>query len=451
MPHSRTNARRMTAALTLSLAVALFGTPARAQSESEAKPDAPSDAALDALASQLRGKSGPSLSSVQVSGFGDFTWSRFIFTKKSAIQPTFGKQSSFYVGNLNLYVDAQLSERARSFFEVRFTYLPNGAASRDASTSTMPRVDNSAQDYSDLYRKTALGSIIIERAWVEYRLHELFTLRGGHLLTPYGIWNVDHGSPAIISVQRPFVVGADFIPKEQVGLEGYGTFHVSSSALLGYHAMVTNGRIGTHPQYLAMNGRPGFFGRVFAETNRLGELRVGVSGYQGVYKDELQKTGMGKPVSTINQQYDEWSMAADVHWDWHDVVLNAEYISNSINYKKGKPTRIDGVTQVNDDRRSGSYVLVAYRLPFYKQVMPYAMHEFFRASEKLRHEGISMDFVHYGSGVNDIYKYTVGINYHVQPNLVVKAQWDQVDRHGKNVIHWGDSNSEWHVQTAWAF
>ena len=115
------------------------------------------------------------------------------------------------------------------------------------------------------------------------------------------------------------------------------------------------------------------------------------------------------------------------------------------------PTKLDGLSQVTSDRRWGTYVLVGYKLPFFRQVMPYVMHEFIRSSEQLHSEGFNADFTHYPAGVLDIYKYTFGLNYHVQPNLVVKVQYGTVEHRGPNVFGMGDNSSEWFVQTAWAF
>ncbi len=436
MPHTPIHLRRFLAAITLILAGALAA-PALAQSEAEAS----SDANVDALASQLQGKSGLGLSSLQLSGFADFSFAKYFFTKESGASAFFGEHGAFSVGNINLYLDAQLSQRARSLVEVRFTYLPNGNGTLDMTTMQLTRENYTAADYNDLYRNVNLGSIIIERAWVEYRLDEKLTLRAGHFLTPYGIWNVDHGSPVIVGVLRPFVIGQQLIPEAQVGLEGYGSFHLGSSLLAGYHLTLSNGRIGTHGEYLAPNGKPGVGGRFFVESNALGTLRLGASGYTGRYTDANYAYSMAGVTKVTTLQYDEWSAAADVHWDYKLLLLNAEFVRNTIHYRAGNPVHAD-LTPIDNDYRAGLYVLAGVRLPFYEKLMPFGMYEFFRTSDALRHEG-GMN--------NDIYKYTAGLNYHLQPNLVIKAQYDWVKHRGQNPVHMVDDSTEVLSQVAWAF
>lgn len=440
---SHTPLRRILAVLSLALAVALIA-PARAESQ---PPEDASDASIDTLASQLQGKTGFGLSSLQLSGFGDFTYGQYLFSREAGVDNKFGKDASFYVGNLNLYLDAQLSERARSLIEVRFSYLPNGKGERDGAN--YDRTNWAAGDYNEGDRSVNLGSIIIQRAWVEYRFDELFTLRAGHFLTPYGIWVVDHGSPVIAGAQRPFVIKEQFIPESQVGLEGYGTVN-AGPLLIGYHLTVSNGRIGTNPEYMSLNGKPGLGARVFVESNGLGTLRVGASGYTGRFTDPywvyVDDSGLpapvgGSPTKQITQRYDESAAAVDVHWDFQSFLVNTEYIFQKVHYTAGNPLRADR-TPVEHDRRHGVYVLAGYRLPFNDKLMPFAMYEFFRRSDELRHEG---------GRNNDIYKYTAGLNYHLQPNLVIKAQGALVERHGKNVNHQGDDSWEYFIQTAWAF
>src|SRR4029077_7383787 len=115
--------------------------------------------------------------------------------------PVIHDNDSFIVGNLNVYLEKNLSTRLRSLLEVRLLFAPNGSVGAGDQY-----IDTTVQDLSNFFRPIQWGAIAIERAYVEYDLEPRLTLRAGHWLTPYGIWNIDHGSPTVIGTFRPFIV-----------------------------------------------------------------------------------------------------------------------------------------------------------------------------------------------------------------------------------------------------
>ena len=46
-------------------------------------------------------------------------------------------------------------------------------------------------------------AIILERAYIQWSKLDWLGVRVGQFLTPYGIWNVDHGTPTLITMFRP--------------------------------------------------------------------------------------------------------------------------------------------------------------------------------------------------------------------------------------------------------
>ena len=64
---------------------------------------------------------------------------------------------------------------------------------------------------------------IEELCYVEHEFNGLLKLQAGQYLTPYGIWNVDHGSPTIIGIKKPFVVSNELFPEQQTGLQLFGS------------------------------------------------------------------------------------------------------------------------------------------------------------------------------------------------------------------------------------
>src|SRR4029079_2880246 len=213
-------------------------------------------------------------------GFSDLTYT------KTVSAGSFGYPvSSFYIGNLNLYASGELGDSWRTLMEVRFTYLPNGSIPTAQAFSPMPPppTDTAVPDYADLNRPLRWGGVVIERAYVERTFLSWLTVRAGQFLTPYGIWNVDHGSPVIIGVYRPFIVGEALFPTSQTGLEALGAGRVGPVEI-GYHLTLSNGR-GPTDTYRDMDGNKAVGWRLWARRRDadLGTLSLGFSGYRGKY------------------------------------------------------------------------------------------------------------------------------------------------------------------------
>lgn len=144
---------------------------------------------------------------LNIYGFADVEYSAVHLETKS---PYIGDTRGFSGGNLNIYVSKNLTKEWRFFGEVRFLYLPNGAEAHDGTITV-----TSAGDPNDFARTVSWGGILIERAYAEYDVNNYLTIRAGHFLTPYGIWNTDHGSPTIIAAYRPYTIGEQYFPEHQ--------------------------------------------------------------------------------------------------------------------------------------------------------------------------------------------------------------------------------------------
>jgi hypothetical protein len=336
-------------------------------------------AALEAELSAAADSSLPSTPALDLYGFTDFTFTTEI-GEHSAIGPP---HPTFAVGNLNLYLSSQLSESWRSLIEVRFLYLPHGAVpSAQRFDPSVQRIDTSVTDPADVLRPVRWGGIEIERVWLEYNVSSVLTLRGGQWLTPYGIWNVDHGSPTFIPTIRPYVVGEALFPERQTGLEAYGSAYVDATQV-GYHVTLSNGR-GPIDAYQDLDDNKGFGGRLFVRNESLlGVLTLGVSGYYGSYTDRPATLTRFDPVEglvpsdVITLRYDELALAADLKWEWRDWLLQGELISSDVVYDDAVRPADPGLGGgppgfAADNRRSGAYVLLGYRTPWL-QTMPYVL------------------------------------------------------------------------------
>ena len=395
------------------------GDESRGGPRSLAEPEQAGGAVSSADPEDLIAPSAPSASALRLYGFADMSYSKVVSggfgdDAHEVFSTIAGAPQhwAFAVGNLNLYIDGQAGPRVRSLAEVRLTYLPSGS-----QNTTVP-------DYAQALATTNWGGIVIERAWVEYAFSDLFTIRAGQFLTPYGIWNVDHGSPTTIAVQKPEIASAQLFPERQVGVEAYGSRYLGD-ARLGYHLTVSNGRIGNNPPFANYSGRPGLGARFFVEGNWLGELQLGLSGYTGRYT-ELQAGDTSivpTPPDSIAVEYDEHDVAADVRWNWRRLLLVSEAVYQRVRYTdRGRPANVfigpagPVATPAADSWRAGSYALAGFRLPF--DVMPYVMWELIYQST-----GINSGGLLFPSGLRAV---VAGVNFRPLPTLVLKVQYDHI-------------------------
>lgn len=355
--------------------------PAAPALPAEASPDGKADAAAEAQAAdaaaeaqaaaieeQLLAEAADTTEEYRVDlyGFADFSFVHF-FQDFGVVPP----YDSFAIGRLNVYVASELGDRWKSLAEVRFTYLPHGTTSTDPNAPG-GRVDTTVSDYADLLRPVRWGGVIIERAWLEYEAHPLFNVRIGHWLTPYGIWNVDHGSPVIIGVRRPYT-GVELLPESQTGIQIHGIYHLPQ-VQLGYHLTLSNGR-GPVDTYQDLDKNKAIGARLFARADTpVGGIALGLTGYAGQYSDvtaqfSLDANGKFQTDYPATLRYDETSLAADLRWEWGGFLLQGEGILNDQVYDV-RP--VDAFASLfggppgfaPDDRRLAAYGLVGYRFDF---------------------------------------------------------------------------------------
>ena len=430
-------------ALAATALAALVAGDARAQSPvpAAATPAASPEAAAAEeaeLASQLR-ELEEDASRLQLYGFADFTYTHFLMDSSSRwFDYYFSRYPTFAIGNVNLYLEKQLAPRWKSLVEFRLLYLPNGTE-QTSSTGEVEQTDTRVLDYQDKTEYLRWGGISIERAWVEYHAHPLATIRAGQLLTPYGIWNVDHGSPVLISIRRPFVIGMSLFPKSQTGLELYGTGSLGDSALT-YHLTLSNGR-GPVDTYLDLDYNKALGGRLVLDTPWLDEFKIGASAYTGTYSARTRSYGLrGGAIETddrLTEGYRELSLAADLRARAGPLLLHAEVISQQVVYDDAaRPRTTIDLGQQPDYFAYGGYVQAAVRLPWFG-LMPFA------SAEYLHPQWRTVPAIMVGGA---------GINMRVTPSVTLKTQaqgawFPKVE----NLVIPEEAVTVWEAQVAWVF
>jgi hypothetical protein len=370
-------------------------------------------AALEAEATETAAAGGPSF---HLYGFADFT-ARFVLRDTVGLDAIGAHSGNMAIGNLNLYGAADLTGGWRSLFEVRFLYVPNGIL----DFTTFERTTTAAGDPADEGRPLYWGGIEIQRVYLEYSAHSLLTIRAGQFLTPYGIWNVDHGSPAIITAARPYPIGERLFPDRQTGLELFGSAALGDTSL-GYHLTLSNGR-GSVASYMDLDGNKALGGRLFFTAHPAGKLTLGVSSYYG---RSTESGAVFDPASgffeqDITVQFDEFAYAADLLWQWEGLHVQGEVMANETRYTDegrpapgfGAPTTPGGL--VPDRRRVGGYGLAGYRLPWLT-LMPFVAGEYVHAGAKVATET-------FGGGGGAL---SFGVNARPIPAVALKGQFRHI-------------------------
>jgi hypothetical protein len=303
---------------------------------------------------------------LQIYGFMDMGAQKFVLhnSKQSAVFPT--TAASFISGNTNLYFDARPVPGWRALVETRFTLFPSG----HYFIHTVGPVELINTRYFDTTSPSArdrvqLGSVIVERAQAEWTYSDALTLIAGHFLTPFGIWNVDHGTPTTISLMLPTYLVQDAIPKQQTGVQALGSLHLPPLEL-GYRAFVSNGRTTTLFDFTedkAVGAR--------LYLRRLGPViaTVGASGFvsstQHIDKNVgVDPTGRASITAREIWAYREWVAGADLAIDWDAFRLRTEGVLRHVGYEDGKHAPIDtipGATAPNHYEWY-AYGIAAYRL-----------------------------------------------------------------------------------------
>ena len=354
-------------------------------------------------------------------GFADVGFVSDNWSADVGVVPKHAK--TFLVGHLNVYLAKNLSARARTLAEVRFTFLPNGSRSLIDGSVT----DNAVTDPTDYYRTTQWGSIIIERVYVEYDVSEHLTIRAGHWLTPYGIWNTDHGSPVIIPVVRPFIIGEQFFPEHQTGLELFGS-HYHGGFRLGYHLTASNGR-GASEAQVDQDNKLAFGGRLELETPW--GLKLGGSYYRGRY------TGAA-PAGGVAPTYLEAAYGGDLRFERGPLLVQAEVIARDRRFPAEAIAAAAAAGRpMPGSRDFGYYVLAGYRFDRWWNAMPFVFFEDERPSDP--------------SYFTRSVEIDAGVNFRPIDSLVLKAVavYDVFD--GSVGLVDGHTLYELAAQAAWAF
>jgi hypothetical protein len=369
-------------------------------------------------------------------GFIDMGLQKLWTNEDDPVLPT-GK-STFALGNINLYFDFRPTEAWSALVEVRLTSYPRGNETYGVPGVGVPyeRMNTAVSDPGNGpgYDLVSWGSIVLERAYIQWSKLDWLGVRLGQFLTPYGIWNVDHGTPTLIGMYRPKSVVNEIWPTRQLGAELFGSLRSALPApwLLEWHAYVSNGRTpgAVDPTEAKMVG-----GRVTASTTRPRPMAFGASFMFGEYSDQEHNLDIttGETVRPERIAYGEAGAAADASVDLGAFRLRSELTLRRLDYEEGKrePSWTPGVFQA-DRLEWDVYGLVAYRVP-QTRFEPYGYAEVY----------------HWPTIIGDgLVTLSAGLNTYFTPAIQLKLQYSQERWLDFDELDWGGSQKWFHFIAA---
>ncbi|WP_437865850.1 hypothetical protein [Sorangium sp. So ce363] len=323
---------------------------------------------------------------------------------------------NFVVGNLNLYLDAQPTDHFRFLGELRFTTAPGGSpVPADAATLPPGVVGRTTTQPYGTFDSTAIalgspttygGLVSIERAHIDWTRFNLFKVRVGQFFTPIGIYNVDHGSPVLITAAIPYFITSRLFPTRQTGIMIYGSTFTGPWEL-GYNAYVSNGRNEDAP--FAFDDNRGFGGRLHASYEDPGKmtLKLGASFIASSSRDWVAdyKVGEFNPDIHATWSFQEYTGAGDVSLDIGTTRLRAEAAVVRVVYDEGKRQGGFGV-YAPDAWKTSTYAVAAHRLDFL-DMEPFVI-------------GAALHAPFYGH--DTMFQLGGGLNFYITPDVTLRTQ-----------------------------
>ncbi len=358
---------------------------------------------------------------LRIFGFVDFQFFKYFIPDDAFLNGLTPSKTGFGVGHWNLILEKPLSEHFSLLGEVRFLFQPMGQETEwfggAGENEPYGYFDNEGSDWLDNYF-FGWGAVHIQRLYLQFKLNDYFAVRAGNYLTPFGIWNEDHGSPVILFARRPMINTGDFLPESQTGLYFFGKAYLSEQVSFQYGLTVSNGR-GPAAELYDLDENKGLGLGLQLTYDGFAYVNAGTYLYMGDYT-EVEKRLQANPfdfVETIAVSYKEKVMSFHLKFLWKGLLIQGEYIRRLIEYVDGKREIADwgaGRLYSPDHIRQGSYEVLAYTLPFKKVTLtPYALHEY----------RMMPDWVQYYSG----HRYGGGINWRIIPPVVLKVEASYMD------------------------
>ena len=278
---------------------------------------------------------------------------------------------------------------------------------------------------SELEFEHGTEEIALETALLDFQFAPEFTLRGGIILVPLGMFNQNHDSPRWDIIDRP-LVSTQIIPStlSEVGFGVYGRFTLLRYLSLTYSGYLTNGLgdgvilnaegktfIPSGKSEEAFeednNGLPSYSGRI-ALQHALGEL--GFSFYHGVY-NSFRIEGI-----EVDEKRSLSISAIDFSANFFDFTLQGEAAYSVIEVP-------DNISEIFGDKQWGAFIDVIY--PVYQGSL-------FLFSDAVINLVVRFEYIDFNMGNfsvtgqnirDEITALVLGLSFRPVSNTVIKANY----------------------------
>jgi hypothetical protein len=368
-------------------------------------------------------------STVKIHGYLDLEYSDFS-TSKSTLNPLISDISTFSNSHLNLSFDADLEEDLRVFAEIRFL---NSKRQFDSGLGVMTEEN---------IKDNKLGGVIIERARLDHKISDQLNFRVGKFLTPYGIWNVDHGSPVLLSTRTPLLIRKNIFPEAITGLQSFGRVDLGGLPT-NWFLWIGNGK-GAESDLQDDNHDKSFGARLRFDLPTPGNVRsfkLGISHYQGeVRQAEFQPNATTNPAGvtlmgvfaaenahsvehrdqmiaagfTLRGEalhnYSDNALGVDLELELSDFKFQGEWVTNHVKYN---PLTTSQTLNKRAFVESGWYAQLAYSFQTEKfgKVSP-----FYRC-------GLSDPNNRFKNEIGEMTIHTYGVNVRYRPRYIMKFEY----------------------------
>lgn len=265
------------------------------------------------------------------------------------------------------------------------------------------------------------GSFSVERAIFSVYLNRYFNLSFGKFITPAGIWNVDHGSPVILTISQPTQYSyAQIYPKSQLGIMEEGKIFIGD-ADLSYSLYFSSGR-DNQSLYRVKDLSVG--GQLRLSLPLLDEFNIGFSGYTGrvntkmryaVYtiKDLNTFAFESKFADVDTFKYRENVVGGDIRLSKWRTTLQAE-----VNYQHITDHR---KASNNTSGTLATYVIGSVDVLKKEdlKITPYAYYEYVKYLERLQNPLNNVSVMSDG-----YHKFMGGINFRAFTNYGIKLEYN---------------------------